>query len=119
MAVQQEQPLAPPALAIASVVDADSTMTAAKHKGTVYPDISVVRYLFCFKFQTLSYEDMDHEKVDYLVCAELKRSIKRAFIRQGLDSKNKGYEQLLKSMRRAAFQASRQAFVVTQTVILS
>ena len=114
MAVQQEQPLAPPALAVASV-NADSTMTAAKHKGTVYPDISVIRYLFGVndKFQTLKYDDMNHEKVDYLVCAELKRSIKLAFIRQGLDPNTnlKGYEQLSKSMRKAAFQATRQAFV--------
>ena len=86
MAVQQEQPLAPPALAILSV-GADSTMTASKHKGTVCPDISVVHYLF-------SVNNNLHEKIDYLVCAELKRSIKRAYIRRGLNSGNKGYEEV-------------------------
>jgi hypothetical protein len=88
MAVQQEQPLAPPALAVASV-NADSTMTAAKHKGTVYPDISVVHYLFGVnnKSRTLTYNHMNHEKIDYLVCAELKRSIKRAWIQAGFGSR--------------------------------
>jgi len=115
IAVQQEQPLAPPALATASV-NADSTMTSSKHKGTVYPDISALHYLLAVNtnFRTLTFANMGHNEIEYLVCAELKRSIKRAYIRQGLNAWNKGYNALLKSLRSAALQAERQAFVAMQ-----
>lgn len=110
--VQQEQPLAPPALAAASV-DAQTTMTTSRHKGTVYPDISVLRYLVDANtdFRTLTRHDMGHKEVDYLVCAELKRSIKRAHIRQGLNREDEGYQALSASLRGAASQAVRQAFI--------
>jgi len=111
IAVQQEQPLAPPALSAAST-DADRTMTGSKHKGTVYPDVSVLRYLLADpNFRTLSPINMGHEAVDYLVCAELKRSVSRAHIRQGLKDSNKGHTALLTFLRGAARQALRQAFV--------
>lgn len=111
VAVQQEQPLAPPALTTASI-NADSTMTSSKHKGTVYPDISVLRYLLGVNnFRTLTCNNMGHQEIDYLVCAELKRSIKRAYIRQGLKAWNTGYKALLDPLRNAAVQAKRQAFV--------
>ena len=116
LAVQQEQPLASPALAAASV-NADSTMTSSNHRGTVYPDVSVFRYLLDIhdKFQMFTYNDMNHKNIDYLICAELKRSIKRSTIRQGLDSQNKAYSMLLKSLRSASLQATRQAFVAEKT----
>ncbi len=68
IAVQQEQPLAPPALSAAST-DANRTMTSSKHKGTVYPDVSVLRYLVADPdFRAVSHSDMGHKAVDYLVC---------------------------------------------------
>ena len=88
-------------------------MTASRHKGTVYPDISVLRYLLCSNenFQTFTASNMEHRVVDYLVCAELKRSIKRAYIKQGITLWEQGYTDLTKSLRNAAIQATRQAFV--------
>jgi len=91
-------------------------MTSSKHKGTVYPDISALHYLLAVNtnFRTLTFANMGHNEIEYLVCAELKRSIKRAYIRQGLNAWNKGYNALLKSLRSAALQAERQAFVAMQ-----
>ena len=54
---------------------------------------------------------MSHKVVDYLVCAELKCSIKRAHIRQGLKNTDNSYKALLSFLRGAARQAARQAFV--------
>jgi len=112
LSVQQEQPLPPPSLAAASV-DADGTMTASRHKGTVYPDISILRYLLGTNkdFQTFIPKNMEHKVVDYLVCAELKRSIRRAYIKKGITLWDKGYTDLVGSLRNAALQATRQAFV--------
>lgn len=92
-------------------------MTSSNHRGTVYPDVSVFRYLLDIhdKFQMFTYNDMNHKNIDYLICAELKRSIKRSTIRQGLDSQNKAYSMLLKSLRSASLQATRQAFVAEKT----
>jgi hypothetical protein len=111
MAIQQEQPLAPPAFA-AAAVNADSTITS-KHKGTVYPDVFVLRYLLQVRdnFRNLTHRNMGHNEIDYLVFAELKRSIKRAFIRKGLKVGNNGYTELLDLFRRAALQVARQAYV--------
>lgn len=114
IAVQQEQPLAPPTLS-AAATDANRTISS-KHKGTVYPDVSVLRYLVDpdLNFRTISSKDMGHNAVDYLVCAELKRSPKRADIQQGLKSvgeTRKSYKVLSKFLRAAIKQAERQAFV--------
>jgi len=49
LAVQQEQPLAPPVLSAAST-DANRTMTGSKHKGTVYPDKYLRPSLPCCRF---------------------------------------------------------------------
>jgi len=46
-----------------------------------------------------------------LICAELKRSISRALVAQGLTVKDAGYKTLSKTLRKAAFQAARQAFI--------
>jgi len=54
---------------------------------------------------------MEHRVVHYLVCAELKRSIKCAYIKQGITLWEQGYTDLTKSLRNAAIQATRQAFV--------
>ena len=90
-------------------------MTGSKHKGTVYPDVSVLRYLIADPdFRTISPDNMGHEVVDYLVCAELKRSVSRAHIRQGLKDSDKGHTALLKFLRGAARQAQKQAFVAMQ-----
>ena len=111
LTVQQEQPIASPALA-AAAVNADSTMTASNHKGTVYPDVSVIRYLLDVdNFRNLMPTSIDHTKIDYLICAELKRSVKGSHIRAGLDSDSKSYWTLMKYLRDACTQASRQAFV--------
>jgi len=112
LSVQQEQPLPPPSLAAASV-DADGTMTASRHKGTVYPDISILRYLLGTNddFQTFTPGKMEHKAVDYLVCAELKRSIRRAYIKKGITIWDRGYTDLVDLLRNAATQATRQAFV--------
>lgn len=114
MAVQQEQPLAPPVLSAASQ-DADRTMTS-NHKGTLYPDVSVLRYLVGAdsNFRAVSRNDMNHTAVDYLVCAELKRSVKREHIQRGLKDEGqtrRSYKVLLKFLRDATVQAERQAFV--------
>jgi hypothetical protein len=62
MAVQQEQPLAPPAFAAASV-HANSTMTSSKHKGTVYPDVVVLRYLVQVRdhFRNTTHKNLGHK----------------------------------------------------------
>lgn len=104
IAVQQEQPLASPSLAATSV-DAERTMTSSKHKGTVYPDVSVIWYLMDknIDFRTLISTNMGHDGVDYLICAKLKRSISRALVVQGLTFEDAGYKALAKSLRKAAF----------------
>ena len=84
--VQQEQPLAPPALA-ASAVDSDTTLTV-KHKGTVYPDVFILRYLLKVEegnsFHDFTYDKIGHDSIDYLVFAELKGSVKRALDRASI-----------------------------------
>ena len=113
LSVQQEQPLAPPALA-AAAVDADTTLTS-KHRGTVYPDVFILRYLLNVgdheSFYNVTYDRVGHDSIDYLVFAELKRSVKRAEVRKGVRSGNPAYTYLCISIRRAALQAARQAFV--------
>ena len=100
--VQQEQP--PPALATASLNANNKIRTSSKHKGIVYPDISVLR---CFlgvntNFRTLTHDKMGHKQIDYLIC---ERSIKRAYIRKGLKAWDKGYNALTKSLRNATWSA--------------
>ena len=113
LSVQQEQPLAPPELA-AAAVDADTTLTS-RHRGTVYPDVFILRYLLNFtdndSFHNVTYDKVGHDSIDYLVFAELKRSAKRSQIRQGVRPGNPIVAYLCTSIRRAALQASRQAFV--------
>ena len=52
--VQQEQPLAPPAITAASI-NANRSMTLSNHEGTLYPDLSVIHYrLVLDNFRSLS-----------------------------------------------------------------
>ena len=110
LTVQQEQPIPPLALVAASQ-DANTTMTTPKHKGTLYPDVSILRYVL--DHPTLP-QRMNDSNLHYLILAELKRSIRRQFILEGIDDKSPGYGMLSNFLRRACTQATRQAYVAIQ-----
>ena len=111
LGVQQEQPLAPPVITAASI-NANRSMTFSNHKGTLYPDLSIIHFhLALDNFQSLSHETIAYHKIYYLACVELKRSIKHAYISSGLRTGDKGYKALSISLSKAAIQAARQAFV--------
>ncbi len=57
---------------------------------------------------------MNDSNLHYLVCAELKCSIRRQFIVEGIDDKSPGWGMLSNYLRRACIQATRQAYVAIQ-----
>ncbi|EIW73810.1 hypothetical protein CONPUDRAFT_78485 [Coniophora puteana RWD-64-598 SS2] len=89
LAVLQEQPLVPASLNNLSQ-DADQSISAFGHPGTLFPDLSIIHYLSGLRGRRnvgrATSVNMTHSDYKCVLCAELKRCIRRMDLAEDIHS---------------------------------